>query len=172
MSRWRSFVRRASSITANVATESPSASCIVACSQRAASVDGTNVFSGPYSGTLCPRRPNVQNIVERHFDYRHFLLLYGQGEPLLCRDLFEMIRYERARGRYVVFASQASDLVPNDTNNAGDIFVRDRVDGHGIGRGGFRGFDRPQDFPGLGIASDELAGSMACIDHPVSNNGR
>jgi hypothetical protein len=30
-------------------------------------------------------------------------------------------------GRYVVFASKASDLVPNDTNNASDIFVRDRV---------------------------------------------
>jgi len=31
--------------------------------------------------------------------------------------------------RFVVFASQASDLVPNDTNNATDIFVRDRFNG-------------------------------------------
>jgi len=30
-------------------------------------------------------------------------------------------------GRFVVFASKASDLVENDTNNASDIFVRDRA---------------------------------------------
>lgn len=30
-------------------------------------------------------------------------------------------------GRYVVFSSAASNLVPGDTNNANDIFVRDRV---------------------------------------------
>jgi len=28
-------------------------------------------------------------------------------------------------GRYVIFASRASDLVNNDTNNHTDIFVRD-----------------------------------------------
>ncbi len=32
-------------------------------------------------------------------------------------------------GRYGVFESSASDLVPNDTNNASDIFVRDLVSG-------------------------------------------
>ena len=32
-------------------------------------------------------------------------------------------------GRYVVFASQASNLVSGDTNGVGDIFVRDRVTG-------------------------------------------
>src|SRR5690242_10023935 len=30
-------------------------------------------------------------------------------------------------GRYVVFSSAASNLVPRDNNNADDIFVRDRV---------------------------------------------
>src|SRR4051812_5959216 len=30
-------------------------------------------------------------------------------------------------GRYVVFSSSASNLVPRDNNNANDIFVRDRV---------------------------------------------
>jgi len=34
-----------------------------------------------------------------------------------------------ADGRYVAFQSSASDLVPGDTNNVGDIFVRDRVAG-------------------------------------------
>ncbi|HVL89410.1 MAG TPA: hypothetical protein VM841_04155 [Actinomycetota bacterium] len=40
-------------------------------------------------------------------------------------------------GRYVTFMSQASNLVPNDTNGVGDIFVRDRdTDEDGI-------FDEP-----------------------------
>jgi Tol biopolymer transport system component len=30
-------------------------------------------------------------------------------------------------GRYVVFVSSASNLVPNDTNGSGDVFIRDRV---------------------------------------------
>ena len=30
-------------------------------------------------------------------------------------------------GRYIVFSSWASDLVPNDTNNKEDVFVKDRV---------------------------------------------
>ena len=32
-----------------------------------------------------------------------------------------------ADGRYVVFASAATNLVPNDTNFSGDVFVRDRL---------------------------------------------
>jgi len=32
-------------------------------------------------------------------------------------------------GRFVAFTSLASDLVPNDTNNAADVFVRDLVNG-------------------------------------------
>jgi dipeptidyl aminopeptidase/acylaminoacyl peptidase len=32
-------------------------------------------------------------------------------------------------GKYVVFASRASNLVPNDTNHATDLFVRDRLNG-------------------------------------------
>lgn len=34
-----------------------------------------------------------------------------------------------ADGRFVLFASNATNLVPNDTNASGDIFVHDRVDG-------------------------------------------
>jgi Tol biopolymer transport system component len=32
-------------------------------------------------------------------------------------------------GRYVAFVSDASNLVPNDTNNAADVFVHDRLTG-------------------------------------------
>src|SRR5262245_7829133 len=45
-----------------------------------------------------------------------------------------------ADGRYVVFESRADNLVPDDTNGAFDIFVRDRVNGItervSIGQGG------------------------------------
>src|SRR5512140_1709889 len=34
-----------------------------------------------------------------------------------------------ADGRYLLFESTAGDLVPGDTNNASDIFLRDRVTG-------------------------------------------
>src|SRR5580765_8002845 len=34
-----------------------------------------------------------------------------------------------ADGRYVAFASDASNLVPDDTNGFRDVFVRDRVTG-------------------------------------------
>jgi hypothetical protein len=34
-----------------------------------------------------------------------------------------------AHGRYVAFASQATNLVPGDTNGFGDVFVRDRLSG-------------------------------------------
>src|SRR6266536_5956726 len=34
-----------------------------------------------------------------------------------------------ANGRYVVFESEASNLVPNDTNNASDVFLRDLASG-------------------------------------------
>jgi hypothetical protein len=43
----------------------------------------------------------------------------GNGSSTLPQISFD--------GRYVVFASTASDLVPNDNNHLSDIFVRDRL---------------------------------------------
>jgi Tol biopolymer transport system component len=43
---------------------------------------------------------------------------YGSGEPAISGD-----------GRFVAFSSTASDLVPGDTNENGDIFVHDRQTG-------------------------------------------
>jgi hypothetical protein len=37
-----------------------------------------------------------------------------------------------ANGRFVAFYSDADDLVPNDTNGCGDIFVRDQISGANI----------------------------------------
>ena len=52
-----------------------------------------------------------------------------------------------ADGRYVVFASEADNLVPNDTNGSGMSFVRDQVNGTNIlvsaGTNGFSGDGLP-----------------------------
>src|SRR5205085_12160479 len=45
----------------------------------------------------------------------------GSGAPRLSGD-----------GRWVVFASNASNLVPGDTNGVADIFARDRLTGRTI----------------------------------------
>ncbi len=42
-----------------------------------------------------------KEIMTRDFQYHHFLLLYGQGEPFLAEDIFRMIRFERDNGNYV-----------------------------------------------------------------------
>jgi MoaA/NifB/PqqE/SkfB family radical SAM enzyme len=66
--------------------------------------------TGVAGGTPEMSFPLFREIVDRNFDYMHFLLLYGQGEPLLCRDLFDMIRYEHARGRWVVTVTNGTLL--------------------------------------------------------------
>jgi Tol biopolymer transport system component len=45
----------------------------------------------------------------------------GNGDSLPCGI--------STNGRYALFTSTAGDLVPGDTNNAGDVFVRDLVNG-------------------------------------------
>ena len=56
------------------------------------------------------RFETFRDIMQRDFDYPHYLLLYGQGEPFLCRDLFRMIRWEHERGRYVVTVTNGTLL--------------------------------------------------------------
>lgn len=68
----------------------------------------------------------------------------GQSEA----DMGSLVAEVSANGRWVVFASQATNLVPDDTNAQQDCFVRDRAmgrtarvsldaDGNEIARGGF-----------------------------------
>jgi Tol biopolymer transport system component len=60
-------------------------------------------------------------------------------------------------GRYVVFTSMASSVVPGDTNNAGDVFVRDRslrtTERVSVGAGGAQG-DRESGFGGVAISGN------------------
>lgn len=66
-----------------------------------------------------------------------------------------------AHGRYVVFSSDATNLVPNDTNNQSDAFVRDRFTGVttrvSVSSSGEQAEETPEGFGGsraAGISSD------------------
>jgi Tol biopolymer transport system component len=68
-----------------------------------------------------------------------------------------------ADGRYVAFASLANNLVPGDTNEASDIFVRDRDAGR---------IERVSVGP-LGAQGDANSGMLALLDRPdISADGR
>src|SRR5207253_1611748 len=49
------------------------------------------------------------------------------GHPADTGQTFSSFPVLSADGRYVAFDFDASDLVPNDTNGASDVFVRDRT---------------------------------------------
>jgi radical SAM protein with 4Fe4S-binding SPASM domain len=51
-----------------------------------------------------------RGLQERSFPHRHTVLLYGQGEPLLCPDLIRMIRFARERGNRVVSVTNGTLL--------------------------------------------------------------
>lgn len=60
------------------------------------------------------------------------LLLATAAVPALAGDhrTTERVSVSSADGRFVAFFSDASDLVPGDTNATGDVFVRDRGKPH------------------------------------------
>jgi len=62
-----------------------------------------------------------------------------------------------ANGRFVSFASAASNLVENDTNYAGDIFVHDRKTG---------------ETERVSVSSDGTQGNFTSFDSAISANGR
>jgi Tol biopolymer transport system component len=62
-----------------------------------------------------------------------------------------------ANGRFVSFASAASNLVENDTNYSGDVFVHDRKTG---------------ETERVSVSSDGTQGSGTSFDSAISANGR
>lgn len=71
---------------------------------------------------------------------------WGCGGPVLSQD-----------GRYVAFLSSSPNLVPGDTNNTGDIFVRDRVTGQTTR---------------ISVSSAGLQGNGNSFDADISADGR
>ncbi len=72
---------------------------------------------------LAPPFPALAGHIER-------VSLTSTGAEANGESLFPDVS---AEGRYIVFASAATDLVPNDTNGSWDVFLRDRVAGTTIG---------------------------------------
>jgi len=78
-----------------------------------------------------------------------------------------------AEGRIVAFGSSASDLVPNDTNGAADIFVRDlkrgtttlvSVNGAGTGSGNSDSFSSRLSADGQVVAIESSASDLVAND--------
>jgi Tol biopolymer transport system component len=89
--------------------------------------DGRYVLFGSFSSNLVPRDTNG--------DYDHFRFdrrskqtvrvnVNSRGKQAIGDKGFNLISRISGDGRFVVFESSAHNLVPNDTNNAYDIFVR------------------------------------------------
>lgn len=68
-----------------------------------------------------------------------------------------MSTFISADGRYVVFQSGASNLVPGDTNGWEDIFVHDRVTGQ---------------TSRISVASDGIQGNSPSTNPSISADGR
>ncbi|HUV37456.1 MAG TPA: radical SAM protein [Patescibacteria group bacterium] len=102
-----------------------------------------------------------REIISRDFDYRHFLLLYGQGEPFLAGDLFKMIRYERSRGNFVTTVTNGTIM---DDDIIGEIVRSDlnmlRISLDGAGERTYNAVRRDADFNRVMSNIERLAGSM------------
>ena len=64
-------------------------------------------------------------------------------------------------GRFVAFASRASNLVPGDTNGSGDVFVRDRLTGRteriSVGPGGVQGNRDSDEVASMSVDGSRIA---------------
>ncbi len=77
-----------------------------------------------------------------------------------------------ANGRFVAFFSDATNLVPNDTNAARDIFVRDRLTNQttrvSVNNAGTQG-NYPSDFPAIS-ANGRYVSFLSIADNLVAND--
>ena len=85
-----------------------------------------------------------------------------------------------ANGRFVAFISYATNLVPGDTNDAADVFVRDRQTGTtrrvSVGRGGVQGksfSERPRRSRRTGASSRSTSYASNLVPAiPTAGRGR
>jgi len=119
-SRWAAFVSSNLSVTVFDLEAKTSAVVCAGCDHPSISADGRLVacqtaVGGTTNIVVFDRQTGTSNLIS----VNHFGTGGGNANstsPLLSWD-----------GRFVVFASNASDLVENDNNEVSDIFVRDRL---------------------------------------------
>lgn len=93
------------------------------------SADGRFVIFRSYSTNLSPIPTNGQwqlYLHDRMMNLTEMVTVSTGGEASNEGGGYQSIS---ADGRYVVFSTWADNLVPDDTNNKGDVFVRDRLNG-------------------------------------------
>jgi Tol biopolymer transport system component len=118
----------------------------------ALSADGRFVAFGSFATNLVPGDTNVQADVLVHDRRTGTTRRVSVGPRGIQSNGESRFPKLSADGRLVAFISQADNLVPGDTNNAEDIFVRDRRTGTtrrvSVGTGGVQG-DLDSFFPAL-----------------------
>ena len=91
------------------------------------SADGRYVVFSSLAGDLVPggNGPPAMNVYLRDRTLNTLRLVSVNAGNTAGGNGHSTLGQASANGRYVVFQSDASDLVPGDTNDASDIFVRD-----------------------------------------------
>jgi hypothetical protein len=88
----------------------------------AASADGRFVAYAAGTDTSAPGAVSEVYVLDTQTGARTMVSVNNQGQP---GDQFAGDPAISGNGRYVAFDSFSDNLVPNDTNDAGDVFVRD-----------------------------------------------
>jgi len=91
------------------------------------SADGRFVAMTSYASNLVPGDINGQTDVFVHDRLAHETTLISVDSASSQGDLQSSGPTLSADGRFVAFFSGATNLVPEDTNDASDVFVRDRL---------------------------------------------
>jgi len=128
------FVRdRLTGLTARVSVASDGAEAAGASQMPSMSADGRYVVFSSDAANLVPDDNNGCNDV-----FLHDRLTEGTSRVSISSDGTEAngateawgsMPSISADGRYVAFCSEASNLVPDDTNDTQDVFVHDRLTG-------------------------------------------
>jgi Tol biopolymer transport system component len=154
-----SAVSAATGVTTRVSVSTTGAQANGTSTSTAISADGRYVAFGSEASNLVPddtnntpdvfvrdRWANVTTRVSVSGDETQAVCCEGSFAPVISTD-----------GRYVVFTSDAPNLVPGDTNHTFDVFVRDRLAGAtrrvSVSSGGVQANAEGQSYPG-GISAD------------------
>lgn len=95
----------------------PAAFCQLRCPECPV---GTALRDKAASATSTLPLPLFRNILDELSPFVHTIQFYFQGEPLLCRDLPEMIRLAHAEGLYTIVSTNAQAL----TDERADALVQ------------------------------------------------
>ncbi|MCC6972967.1 MAG: hypothetical protein IT322_03045, partial [Anaerolineae bacterium] len=115
----------------SVASDGTQGNAASGFAKHAISADGRYVVFSSEANNLVPNDTNgVQDVFlrDRQTGITSRVSVASDGTQANGRSDIWRVSIS-ADGRYIVFQSEATNLVPNDTNNRLDVFVRDQVNG-------------------------------------------